>query len=150
MRRVDSFTSDSNVATENVLATHSRPGCERGSLQHGCGPLAPGEIDAGGGERRGDGPLVLDAVAGEPRRERLLAVGAGQRIRVRRHGLDLTAQRVERGELRGRDLVVGEPAEGRQQRLDSGLESVDRSGRGGCRIVDLVREAGGERAEGDE
>ena len=40
-----------------------------------------------------------DAVAGEPRRQGLLVVGQRQRVRDRRRGLDLTAQRVERGEL---------------------------------------------------
>jgi hypothetical protein len=107
-------------------------------------------IDAGRGERRGDGPRARDAVAGEPRRERLLAVGADQRVRIRRRALDLTPQRVEGGELLGRKPNVGEPTQGRDQRRTGGFEGVDRPGGGGCRVVDLVREAGGERAEGDE
>jgi hypothetical protein len=89
-------------------------------------------------------------VAGEPGREGLLAVGAGQRIRVRRPRLELTAQRVQGGELLGRELVAGQPASGGEQRRTRGLEGVDRPGGGGSRVVELVGEAGGEPAEGHE
>jgi hypothetical protein len=73
--------------------------------------IAPGEVDAGSGEWRGDYPVALNTVAGEPGRQHLLVVGDGQRVQDRRRRLDLTAQCVERGELQGRDLVLGEPAE---------------------------------------
>jgi len=52
--------------------------------------------------------------------------------------------------LLGRDLALGEAAQGGQQGLACGLEGVGRPGGGGCRVVDLVRETGGERAEGDQ
>src|SRR6266699_3590678 len=77
-------------------------------------------------------------------------VGQGQRVLNCLLGLDLTAQLVERGELLGRDLVMGELAKGREQRLARGLEGVDRPSGGRCRVVDFVRETGGELAEGDE
>ena len=75
MRRVDSFTSASSVAVDSVLATHSRPGSSAASPMSAGGPLAPADVDAGGGERRGDQPVALDAVLGQPRRQRLLVVG---------------------------------------------------------------------------
>ena len=77
-------------------------------------------------------------------------VGQRQRVQDRRRRLDLTAQRVKRGKLPGRDLVTGESAKGGEQRLALRLEGVDRPGGGSRRVVDLVRYAGGERAEGDE
>jgi hypothetical protein len=86
-------------------------GLEARSLQDACGPLTPGDVDAGGGERRRDGPLAFDAVPGEPRRERLLAVRADEGVRVCSQGLDLATQLVERGQLGRRDVVVGETAQ---------------------------------------
>ena len=77
-------------------------------------------------------------------------IGQGQRVQDRRLRLDFTAQRIERGELPGRDLALGEPAQGREQHLGCGLERVDRPGGGSRRVIDLMREAGGERAEGDQ
>jgi hypothetical protein len=89
-------------------------------------------------------------VPAEPRRQRVLAVGQGQWRQARRLRLDLAAQRIERDELLGRDLALGKPAEAGEQRLACGLEVVGRPGGCGGRVVDLVREAGGERAKGDE
>ena len=87
---------------------------------------------------------------GEPRRQRVLAVGQGQWRQVRRLQLDLAPQRIDRDELLGRDLALGKSAEAGEQRLARVLEVVGRPGGGGGRVVDLVREAGGERAKGDE
>ena len=80
MRRLDSFISASSAAADNVLATHSRPGSRAGPVQHGRSPLAPGEVDPGGGERRRDHPVTIDAVVGEPRRQRVLEIGHRQRV----------------------------------------------------------------------
>ena len=102
--------------------------------QHARRTLAPGEIDPGGRERRGDHPAANDAVAVKPRRQGLLVIGQYQWVLPRRRlRIDLTAQRVERGELPGRDLVIGEAAEGREQRLAFGLERVDGPAGGGWR-----------------
>ena len=120
------------------------------SGQRGRRSLAPGAICSGGGQRRGDHPLVGHAVPGKPRRQGVLAVGQDQRIMRRRGGLDLAAQGVERDELLGRDLFTGEPARTREQRLACGLQVVHRPGRGRCRVVDLVGEAGRELAQGDQ
>ena len=93
---------------------------------------------------------MTDTVPGQPGRQGVLLVGQVQRARGRRLRLDLTAQRVERGELPGRDLLIGEMGEGREQRLARGLQLVDRPGGGGGRVVDLVRQARRELAQRDE
>ena len=110
----------------NVLATHSRPGSSAVPASTLRRPLAPGEVDAGGGQRRGDRSSRARRRGGQPGRQRLLAVGqrpAGPSDR--RPRLDLAAQRVERGELRGRDLALGEPAE--RRRAASGRRSSSAS-----------------------
>ena len=61
-------------------------------------------------------------MARQPQRQGLLTIGADQRVRFRGEGLDLTTQRVECGELSCRDVVVGQPDEGREQLLARGIE----------------------------
>ena len=75
MRWVDSFISESKAAMENVLATHSSPGSRAGPASDRRRPLAPGEIDPGGSERRGDVPVACDAMPGQPRGQDVLVVG---------------------------------------------------------------------------
>jgi len=93
---------------------------------------------------------VTDAVPGQPGRQGVLLVGQVQRAPGRCLRLDLTAQRVQRGELPGRDLLIGEPGEGREQRLARRLQLVDRPDGGRRRVVDLVRQARRELAQRDE
>ena len=62
----------------------------------------------------------------------------------------LAAQRVEGGELARRDLVAGEPGERLEQCVAALAEVVDRAARGGRGVVDLVGEAGRQRAQGDQ
>ena len=152
MRRVDSFTSASSVATESVLATHSRPGSRAGPSRTAAARVAPGEIDAGGGQRRGDGPFALDAVAGQPDARapapgRRGPAGPGQPpSEARSRGAARRGRRTARP--RARRGPAGRAEE--SSVCARGLEGVDRPGGGGGRVVDLVREAGGERAEGDQ
>jgi len=118
--------------------------------EQGCRALAPGEIGAGGGQRRSDQPVALDVVPSQPGRDGVLVVGHHQRVQPRHAGLDLQAQVVEPAELRGRDVAVSETPECREQRRTCAVEGTDRAGRRGGRVVDLMCETGGERAEGDQ
>ena len=78
-------------------------------------------------------------MAGQPVRQSVLQVGQGQRVWPHRRTGDLLAQRVQRAQLLGRDLVNGEPADRCQQGLAGVLQRVDRAHGGGRRIVDLMR-----------
>ena len=133
-------------------ATHSRPGSRAAPSEHAGRPLAPRDVDARPrrASRRASHPCV-DAVAGQPVGELVLAVGDGQRVRrppvaARARGAARRAQRTAAAEI----SPLGQPAERGQQRPARVVERVDRSGRGGRRVVDLVREPGRERAEGDQ
>ncbi len=149
-RRVDSLTSDSSVATDNVLATHSRPGSSAEPREHAGGPVAPPDVHAGCRQRWRDGPVPLDAVGGQPVGQGVLPVSDRQRVGAGRPALDLTAQRIEAAKLLGRDLLLGQPVEREQQRAAGTFEGVGGpTGRRG-RVVELVGEAGGQGAEGDQ
>src|SRR5262249_15055444 len=101
-------------------------------------------------ERRGDDPVAGDAVPGGARRQGGLEGGPGQRGRGLRPRPGLPAQRGERPEMLGGGLALGEAGGGGEQGLARRLGGRGRARGGGGRVVDLVREAGGERAEGDE
>src|SRR5215475_665553 len=64
--------------------------------------------------------------------------------------VEFPAQLVERAELPGCDLLTGESAERRDERLTRGVEVVHGPASRGCRVVDLMREPRGEPAESDE
>ena len=104
MRRVDSFTSPSNVAAESVLATHSSPGSSE-SPSTSAARIAPLDAGSGGGQWRCDHPVLLDAVLVQPLRDRVLVVGEVDRIRCRGAGTELEPQFVEGAELGGRHLA---------------------------------------------
>lgn len=96
---------------------------------------------ASGGERRRDHPFTAGAVAGKPLRERVLEVGQRQRVEPGRGAGSLPPQRLERGELLGRDLVRGEPPNRCQQFLAGVIQRVRRADGGGGRVVELVCQA---------
>ena len=75
-------------------------------------------------------PVLLDAVASQPARQGLLAVGDGQRIRVDRLRLDLAAQRVERDEL-----VRGDRRRPRAGRARTAASSQRRSSASTARVA---------------
>ena len=135
-----------------MLATHSRPGSRAGPAEHGRGPLAPGGVDAGGGQRRGD----RSTRRATPWRvsqadERLLAVGEGQRVRVRRPAARArgAARRARRTARPRCSSSASRPSD--ESSVCAGrLEGVDGAGRGRRRVVDLVGEPGGQRAQGDQ
>ena len=66
-------------------------------------------INSGSGERWRDAPGLRHAVTVEPRRERLLAIGASERIQSARR-LDLTAQRSSAANCSGVMSLLGELA----------------------------------------
>ena len=118
MRRVDSFTSASRAWRPRACSPPT-PGRARG-------PIPPRTAAARSHQARSTpaaasgGAIVQSrstpwrasqADRACSRSARASGSGSG------RPGLELPAQRVERGELGGRDLVAGEPAERREQRL---------------------------------
>ena len=119
-------------------------------VEHGRGSLAPIDVHTSRRERWCDAPDIDDTLGVEPGRYRLLAVTAGQWIALNCPPVELATQRVERAELLGGDLVVGQVAEGRQQRPSLVLEQVDCPARRGGRVVDLVGQTGGQRPERDQ
>ena len=64
--------------------------------------------------------------------------------------LELAAQRIQLSELLRRDVLLGKLAFGQQQRAKLHFEANDRAARGRRRIVDLMRNAGGKRAQSDQ
>ena len=139
-------------AVDSVLATHSRPGSSAAPVEHA---RPPARTRRRRRRRAASGGAIsqscVDAVVGQPVDSVVLAVGHAPAGRRRRPRLDLAPQRVERDELRGRDRPVGEPAErATAASAQALLERVDRAGRGRGRVVDLVREPGGQRAERDQ
>ena len=59
--------------------THSSPGSQRVASPSRVGrTLAPVDVDAGRGQRRGDHPVTVDTVAREPARQLLFAIGDGE------------------------------------------------------------------------
>ena len=150
MRWVDSFTSASSVSADKALATHSRPGSSAGPARIAAArshqPIStPAAASDGAIIHSRSTPWLVSQPA-----QSVLQVGQGQRVRGHRGTGDLLAQHVQRAELLGRDLVSGEPANRGQQRLARVLQRVDRADCGGRRIIDLVRQACSERAEGDQ
>ena len=86
----------------NVLATHVESRAPASSPSSDLGdPLAPLDVDAGGRERRGDLPGLVDAVLVQPvdSSSSRSASASGSTCRGRR--VDLPAQRVDRDELLG-------------------------------------------------
>ena len=103
------------------------------------------------GEHRRHLPGELDAAIVHPLTDRLLAVGAGQRtVVVDRALLKIVPQALDREELRGLDVFLGEPDQPGDHVAARVLQRLDGTHRGRRRVVDLVRQPGGERAEGDE
>ena len=126
------------------------PGPQPVAVEHLGDPLAPRDVDACGRERGRDQPVPVDAAPDEPGRQRVLPVGHHHRVRGPGRLLDLATQRVEGDELGCRDRALGEPPEGREQRLAGIAQRVHRARRGRGRVVDLVGEPGRQRAEGDQ
>ena len=134
-----------------VLATHSRPGSRAGPVEHGRGPLAPGEVDAGGRQRRRDDPVAPDAVAAQPRRQGLLAVGHGQAGRARPARGSISRRSASSAVNWSAEISpwASRPSEASSV-VQLARQGVDRAGGGRRRVVDLVRQPGRERAERDQ
>ena len=142
----------SSDGRDSVLATHSSPGSRARRRRGRSRPArtrrgrrrrrrAAGR-SASPARRRG-GPSQSASASSRSARSSGSAA-AGRR-------LDLAAQRVERGELLGRDLALARAgrATTAASRRRSSSASTARVGRRG-RVVDLVGEAGGQRAERDQ
>jgi hypothetical protein len=127
------------VVTE--LATHSSPAWS----------ASPGRDAAARSSHAGgrDHPTPVDVVLVEPVGELLLEVGEGD-AGGRRGGIDRAPQLVECDELLRRDPLAGEPLERGEDVVARLLERPDRADRGRGRVVDLVREPGGQGAQRDE
>ena len=102
MRPVESFISESSARVERVPCDPVEPGFEGAAFEHLGRAFAPGDVDAGRGERWRDAPRVCDAVSLEPVDERLLPIRHGQGIGARSGDVDLASERVEGDELLGR------------------------------------------------
>jgi hypothetical protein len=127
-RRIDSLVSATTAVTDNALATHSSPG-ERRPRQHRAARSHQATSTPAAASARRDDPVALDAVPAEPVGKLVLQVGGGDGAQLDNRRLDLAAQRVERGELRRRQVAAGEAADRREQRAAGVLECVDAAGR---------------------
>ena len=150
MRRVASCASAIRAVVVTALATHSRPACS----------AEPDRAEAARSQP-GHGRRPPPASAGAISQSRSMSCSASQsvsdvlQLRQRDAGrrgrrVDGAAQLVERDELRGRDPLAREPLQRREHVVARLLERPHRADRGGGGVVDLVGEAGGERAERDQ
>ena len=151
--------------TRPVASRSSRTGAERDACRRptpgpaprrslGHRPAASRSHQAGStpgvGERRGQRPRVVDAVVVEPLGQPLLGVGSGQRVGYGGPPRQIAAQ-ARRGPGTGRRRCPrGRGRRARRAARRRSLEGVDGADRRGRRVVELVGEAGRERAEGDQ
>ncbi len=126
----------------------TQPGLQQVVAEQRGRPLAPVHAHPGGGQRGRDHAVPTGAALGQPVGQRVLPVGDRQRPLVRRLRPDLPAQRVQRGQLTAGERT--EAPERPEQRGTGVLQRTGRAGRRRGRVVDLVREAGRQRAEGDQ
>ncbi len=118
-------------------------GLERVAVEDRGGPLAPGDVDAGRRERGGDAPRVLSRRAA-PSQSRAPPRGRRPRAGRRSPSCGSISRRSAsmRDELLGRQRLLGEADERRQQRVARLVQRVDGARRGRGRVVDLVGEPG--------
>lgn len=89
-------------------------------------------------------------MVGEPRGERVLLIGHGQRVQLSRTGFDLAAQLLERCELRRGQTARGELTDRTGECSGDVLELADRADGCSRRVVDPVGQTRRQAAEGDE
>ena len=149
IRWVDSFISESKAAMENVLATHSSPGSRAGpasavAARSHQARSTPAAASGGAMSQSRATPCRPATWTGRPRGR------LGQRVLDHRARLDLAAQRIELGELMreisSRASTLSEDSSVWQA---SSSASTAREA-AACRVVDLMRETSGERAQGDQ
>ena len=144
---VDSLTSDSSVASATACSPPT-PARARASARRARSATrshhatsTPAAASGGASASRRSTPWRV-----EPGGQGLLPVGDGERVDGRVDGLDLAAQRVEGGELLGGDVAARRAGRATPAAPCRWPRARRRRGRGRGRVVDLVGEAGGERA----
>ena len=151
MREVASASSDSSARQPITDEIHrsagssaSAPTIDSSSSNHA--RSAPAR-----GEHRRHLPGELDAAIVHPLTHRLLTIGASQRtVVVDRTFLQIVPKALDLEELRGLDVFLREPDQPGDHVAARALQRLDGAQRRRRRIVDLVRQPGGERAERNE
>ena len=150
IRRVASLTSPSRPTVEKVLATHrtaaSRPAPPTAAATSSHQEVSAPTAASAAARLHASATSWLSSQAPISSSASASASGSGTPS-----GARSCRRRVSRAaNWRSGDLRVREPSQRRQQGGGAGLQGVDRPGRGGGGVVDLVGEAGGQGAQRDE